>query len=113
MYSNLFFFVLTLPLINCNVPDIIYCAPNNTEIHIDDINLTLSPFPIPLDGGEPVALKFSFDVLKNIPIGSTVSIRLVQEGAIPTPLPCFPVIRTIILRSYNSHFIMTIVSIKT
>ena len=118
MYSLFYFFVLTLPLINCYVPDIIYCTPNNTEIYIDDINLTLSPFPIPLAGGEAEAIQFSFEVLKDIPIGSTVQIRLVQQGAIPTPLPCFPVITTNILRKHNSHFnlnsmLMLIVSIET
>ena len=94
MHFQRFVFVLMLPTIYCNVPDITYCTPNDTEIYIDDINLMLSPFPIRLEGGETVNIQFSFDVLKDIPIGSTVQIRLVEQGAIPTPLPCFPVITT-------------------
>ena len=114
MYSLIFVFVLTLPLISCNLPDIIYCTPNNTDIYIDAIDLTLSPFPIPLEAGETVAIQFSFDVIKEIPIGSTVQIRLVEQGAIPTPLPCFPVITTIIIRGIIIHILlMFIVSIKT
>ena len=106
MYSLIFVFVLTLPLISCNLPDIIYCTPNNTDIYIDAIDLTLSPFPIPLEGGETVAIQFSFDVIREIPIGSTVQIRLVEQGAIPTPLPCFPVITTIIVRLNIIHILL-------
>ena len=109
MYLLPFFFVLTWTLINGNVPDIISCTPNNTEIYIDDINLTLSPFPIPLEGGETVAIQFSFDVIKDIPIGSTVQIRLVEQGAIPTPLPCFPVILTVNLGNYQYPFISNLI----
>ena len=101
MNIMLFGFVLILPAIYCNVPDISYCTPNGTEIYIDDINLTLSPFPIRLEAGETVNIQFSFDVLKDIPVGSTVQIRLVEQGAIPTPLPCFPVITRIYFRNHD------------
>ena len=85
-------FLLLLSRVNCNVPETITCAPNNTESYVEEINLSISPFPINLKNGESVAINFGFTVEKEIPVGSTVQIRLVQQGAIPTPLPCFPVI---------------------
>ena len=77
--------------VNSNIPDVISCTPNNTEGYVDGININISPFPIILKAGETVGIQFSFDVVKDIPVGSTVQIRLVKEGLMPTPLPCFPV----------------------
>ena len=89
----IFFLFRLLSSVICNIPDTINCSPNNTEPYVEEINLKLSPFPIVLHGeNETVSIQFSFDVIKSIPIGSTVQVRLVQQGAIPTPLPCFPVI---------------------
>ena len=83
--------LLLLTFASGNIPDIITCAPNITETYVDEINLNISPFPIILKAGEEVGIQFSFDVIKEIPFGSTIQIRLVKEGVIPTPLPCFPV----------------------
>ena len=88
---------------NCNIPQVTYCTPNTTENHVEGINLNISPFPIPLSNGKSVSIQFSFDVVKDIPIGSSVQIRLVEQGAIPTPLPCFPVITCIYFRNHNYY----------
>ena len=89
----IFFLFRLLSSVIGNIPDTINCSPNNTEVYVEEINLEVSPFPIVLHGdNETVSIQFSFDVIKSIPIGSTVQVRLVEQGAIPTPLPCFPVI---------------------
>lgn len=74
-----------------NTPEVAYCTPNNTKSYVDDIDINISPYPIPLsEAGGYVAIHYSFEVINEIPVGSTVQVRLVEQGAIPTPLPCFP-----------------------
>ena len=78
-----------------NTPDVATCNSNVTDTYVANIKLNIVPFPIILPVGETNGvleyIHWSIDLLKDIPIGSTVQIGLVKQGLFPTPLPCFPV----------------------
>ena len=88
-------FLQLLAYSNGNTPDVDICNSNVTDTYVANIKLNIVSFPIILPVGETNGIleyiHGSIDILKEIPIGSTVQIGLVKQGLFPTPLPCFPV----------------------
>ena len=75
-----------------NVPDVDICLSNaSSEVYADNFELNISPFPIVLKAGETFSFHTCLDIVKDIPVGSRISVGLVRQGFFPTPIPCMPV----------------------
>merc|ERR1712108_71862 len=69
-------------------PDFKACAGFEDNSYVDPWKLTINPDPIVAKEGESVTVHFDATVLKTLPVGTNLDIKLKKNGI---PLPCLPV----------------------
>lgn len=69
-------------------PDFKACAGFEDNTYVDPWKLTINPDPIVAKEGESVQVHFDATVLKTLPVGTNLDIKLKKNGI---PLPCLPV----------------------
>ena len=73
-----------------NQVDVKVCDPDVSNKYVNNIDLAIDPNPIPIKAGATIRVHFGIDVIKAIPVGSKVTLKL-HYGMFSIPIPCFPV----------------------
>merc|ERR1712174_121125 len=69
-------------------PEFKACAGFEDNSYVDPWKLTINPDPIVAKEGASVSVHFDATVLKTLPVGTNLDIKLKKNGI---PLPCLPV----------------------
>merc|ERR1711893_387357 len=69
-------------------PEFKACAGFEDNSYVDPRKLTIDPDPIVAKEGASVSVHFDATVLKTLPVGTNLDIKLKKNGI---PLPCLPV----------------------
>merc|ERR1712027_157445 len=67
---------------------VLACAAVEDNSYVDPWKLTINPDPIVAKEGASVSVHFDATVLKTLPVGTNLDIKLKKNGI---PLPCLPV----------------------
>ena len=67
------------------------CHPNATNEYVDHINLSLKPNPIQIKPGKTINIDAGVDLLKEIPKGSILALKLKKHEIIDFTIPCIHV----------------------
>jgi hypothetical protein len=63
-----------------------FCEGANQPFTIDEV--VLEPYPIVIETGAIIHLAIGVTLLEPIPVGSTVSVKVIRIGLFDIPLPC-------------------------
>ena len=67
------------------------CNRNSTNQYLDNINLSLKPNPIQIKSGKTISIDADLDLLKEIPKGSILALKLKKHELIDLTIPCLHV----------------------
>ena len=79
------------------------CDKKATNQFVSNIKLSLTPNPIEIKPGKSITLDFGVDLLKEIPKGSTISLKLKKHEFIDITIPCLHVSYILYLLSISSN----------
>jgi len=83
-----FALVLALVAVAAAKPDFEACPGFEDNSYVNPWHLSLNPDPVVAKEGAEVKVHFDATVLKTLPVGTKVDIKMVKSGI---PLPCLPV----------------------
>ena len=67
------------------------CDAAATNQYVNNLTVSIQPNPIVIKPGKQISLDIGVDLLKEIPIGSRVSLKLKKDDWIDIPIPCLKV----------------------
>ena len=67
------------------------CDSQATNQFVKNIKISVTPNPIEIKPGKDISLEFGVDLLKEIPKGSTISLKLKKHELIDFTIPCLHV----------------------
>ncbi len=67
------------------------CDAAATNQYVNNLTVSVQPNPIVIKPGKEISLDIGFDILKEIPIGSRVSLKLKKDDWIDIPIACLKV----------------------
>ena len=69
----------------------IHCCSENSPQPLTIDLMTVEPFPIELVTGHEVTLAAQITLTEELPVGTTVDIKLVKQGIFNIPIPCIDI----------------------
>ena len=67
------------------------CDAAATNQYVNNLTVSVQPNPIVIKPEKQISLDIGFDLLKEIPIGSRISLKLKKDDWIDIPIPCLKV----------------------
>ena len=84
-------FLFTVSYACADELDVKICNKKKTNQYVDNIDLVIDPNPILIAPGVTIRFHFGIDILKDIPEGSSLDLRITKKGLIPLHIPCLEV----------------------
>ena len=67
------------------------CDAAATNQYVNNLTVSVQPNPIVIKPAKQISLDIGLDLLKEIPIGSRISLKLKKDDWIDIPIPCLKV----------------------
>ena len=84
-------FLLTVSYACADQLDVKICNKKQTNQYVDNIDLAIDPNPILIAPSVTIRFHFGIDILKDIPNGSSLKLKITKKGLIPVHIPCLEV----------------------